>query len=48
MQLKPEDRFCRTNHPYMTGEIWSGGDETYREQTSGLLGTVKLLIVNNK
>ncbi|MDR3233057.1 MAG: right-handed parallel beta-helix repeat-containing protein, partial [Planctomycetaceae bacterium] len=43
MQLKPEERFCRTNHPYMTREIWSGGDETYREQTSGLLGAVKLL-----
>ncbi|MDR3181920.1 MAG: hypothetical protein LBT89_03210 [Planctomycetaceae bacterium] len=43
MQLKPEERFCRTNHSYMTGEIWRGGDETYREQTSGLLGAVKLL-----
>jgi hypothetical protein len=43
MQLKPEDRFCHTNHPYMTRENWPGGDETYREQTSGLLETVKLL-----
>jgi hypothetical protein len=37
----PEDRYCRTNHPYMKDSM--GGDEQYREQTSGLLGPVTIL-----
>lgn len=42
MKLDPKDRYCRTNQPYMTREVWPGGDETFRIQTSGLLGPVKL------
>ncbi|HMI01044.1 MAG TPA: glycosyl hydrolase [Pedobacter sp.] len=42
MLSEPKDRFTRTNQPYMKGEIWPGGDETFRIQTSGLLGPVKL------
>ncbi|MDR2383886.1 MAG: hypothetical protein LBD76_08420, partial [Prevotellaceae bacterium] len=44
MLSEPENRYCRTNHPYMTNSI--GGDETYREQPSGLLGPVELRITN--
>lgn len=43
MMSDPKDRYCRTNHYYMKSEIWPGGDETYRIQTSGLLGPVKLI-----
>jgi hypothetical protein len=39
--IKPENRYCRTNHPYMTNNM--GGDEPYREQPSGLLGPVMIL-----
>ena len=42
MLLALEDRYCRTNQSYMTGEVWPGGDETFRIQPSGLLGPVKL------
>ena len=35
------DRYCRTNHPYVTQDNWAGGgDETYRLQPAGLLGPV--------
>jgi hypothetical protein len=40
MLSDPEDRYCRTNHPYMTKSM--GGDEPYREQPSGLLGPVRI------
>ncbi|GAH40069.1 unnamed protein product, partial [marine sediment metagenome] len=44
MHSEPGDRFCRTNHPYVTKDNWAGGgDETYRIQTSGLLGPVTLI-----
>jgi len=42
MQLDPKDRYCKTNQPYVHSEGWPGGDETFRIQTSGLLGPVKL------
>ncbi|MGV8090718.1 MAG: glycosyl hydrolase [Mangrovibacterium sp.] len=42
MQLDEKDRYCKTNQPYMTREVWPGGDEPFRIQTSGLLGPVKL------
>jgi hypothetical protein len=40
MLAEPQDRYCRTNHPYMTNSM--GGDEPYREQPSGLLGPVMI------
>ena len=43
MLSDPKDRYCKTNHPYITKEVWPGGDEPYRIQTSGLLGPVRLL-----
>jgi hypothetical protein len=43
MLLDAKDRYCKTNQPYMTREVWPGGDEPFREQPSGLLGPVKLL-----
>jgi hypothetical protein len=49
----PGDRFCRTNQPYITRDDmgydnWAeGGDETFRLQTSGLLGPVKLMFIND-
>jgi hypothetical protein len=43
MLSEPDDRYCRTNHPYVKKDNWAGGgDETYRIQTSGLLGPVTL------
>jgi hypothetical protein len=42
MLLDAKDRYCRTNQPYMTREVWPGGDEPFREQPSGLLGPVKI------
>jgi len=42
MLSDPKDRFCRTNQPYMKTEVWPGGDEPFRIQTSGLLGPVTL------
>jgi hypothetical protein len=47
MQLPPEKRFCHTNHYFMTSEIWPGGDEPYRLQPAGLIGPVKILILNS-
>jgi hypothetical protein len=49
MLAKPEDRFCRTNQPYITrdnqgSDNWAeGGDETFRLQVSGLLGPVRIV-----
>ncbi len=44
MLSEPEDRYCRTNHPYVIKDNWAGGgDETYSIQTSGLLGPVRLV-----
>ncbi len=49
MLLEPEERFCRTNQPYITSDNmgndnWVGdSDETFRLKPSGLLGPVKLL-----
>ncbi|MDR1813742.1 MAG: family 78 glycoside hydrolase catalytic domain [Tannerella sp.] len=45
--LHPDSRYCHTNHPFVTHEVWQGGDEPYREQPSGLLGTVQLIAVPN-
>ncbi|MGV8092531.1 MAG: glycosyl hydrolase [Mangrovibacterium sp.] len=42
MQLDEKDRYCKTNQPYMTREVWPGGDEPFRVQPSGLLGPVKI------
>ncbi len=50
----PDDRFCRTNQPYITSDDmgydnWAeGGDETFRVQTSGLLGPVSLIFVSDE
>jgi hypothetical protein len=45
--IKSENRYCRTNHPYMTDN--KGGDEPYREQPTGLLDPVIILItITNK
>ena len=47
MLSAPEDRYCRTNHPYETKDNWAGGgDETYRIQTAGLLGPVRIIYSN--
>jgi hypothetical protein len=36
--------YCRTNHPYVRQDNWAGGgDETYRLQTAGLLGPVRII-----
>ena len=43
MLSDPNDRFCKTNHPYMKTEVWPGGDEPYKLQTAGLLGPVTIL-----
>ena len=43
MMSDPKEPYCRTNHYYMKSEIWPGGDEPFRIQTSGLLGPVKLI-----
>lgn len=44
MLSEPGERFCRTNHPYVTKDNWAGGgDETYRILSSGLLGPVTLV-----
>lgn len=49
MLLDPEDRYCRTNQPYITRDDmgydnWAeGGDETFRLKTSGLLGPVSIV-----
>jgi hypothetical protein len=43
-ELPVEKRYCRTNQGYAKTEVWPGGDEPFRLQTSGLLGPVKLSI----
>jgi len=49
MLSRPENRYCRTNQPYITRDDmgfdnWAeGGDETFRLKTSGLLGPVNLV-----
>jgi hypothetical protein len=49
MHSDPAHRFCRTNQPYITRDNqgfdnWpEGGDETFRVQTSGLLGPVNVI-----
>ncbi|MCP4311265.1 MAG: hypothetical protein GY790_08390 [Bacteroidetes bacterium] len=43
MLSEPGDRYCHTNHPYVTQDNWAGGgDETYRLQPAGLLGPVTI------
>ncbi len=48
MLSEPEDRFCKTNMPYVTSDDfgydnWIGdSDETFRVKTSGLLGPVSI------
>jgi len=42
MNLPVEERFCRTNHPFMTKDRSPLGDETYHVQRAGLLGPVTL------
>jgi hypothetical protein len=44
MLSDPKDRYCSTNHPYITNSM--GGDEPYREQPSGLFGPVNCLTEN--
>jgi hypothetical protein len=39
------ETYCRTNQNYMGSEVWPGGDEPYRIQTSGLLGPVVLRLL---
>jgi len=52
MLTDPDDRFCRTNQPYITSDDqgydnWIGdSDETFRLKESGLLGPVRLLFLN--
>jgi hypothetical protein len=43
MLSDPKDRFCKTNQSYMKSEVWPGGDEPFRLQTSGLLGPVTII-----
>jgi hypothetical protein len=48
MLADPGERYCRTNHPYVEKDNWAGGgDETYHLQSSGLLGPVEVLYVEN-
>ncbi len=42
MDLPVEEKFCKTNHPYMTKDRSQIGDETYRIQRAGLLGPVTI------
>jgi len=50
----PEDRFCRTNQPYITSDDqgydnWiEDSDETFRLKASGLMGSVELIFSNNE
>jgi hypothetical protein len=49
MGLPPEERFCKTNHPFILKDNWvGGGDETYHLQKAGLLGPVKLTYAKKK
>jgi len=39
-----EQRYCRTNQPYLKQDNWAGGgDETFHIQDSGLLGPVTII-----
>ncbi len=42
MDLPVEEKFCRTNRPYITKAYSEIGDETYRVQRAGLIGPVTL------
>lgn len=42
MNLPVEQKFCKTNQPYIMKERSQIGDETYRVQRAGLLGPVTL------
>ncbi len=42
MDLPEDEKFCRTNRPYITKDYSAIGDETYRVQPAGLLGPVVL------
>lgn len=42
INLPTEEKFCKTNHPYMTKDRSQIGDETYRLQRAGLLGPVTI------
>lgn len=47
MNLPVEEKFCRTNRPYILKDYTEIGDETFRLQRAGLLGPVKILEVQN-
>jgi hypothetical protein len=53
MLSDPEDRFCRTNMPYVTSDDFGydnwieDSDETFRLKVSGLLGPVNLNFLSN-
>ena len=38
MDLPVEEKFCRTNRPYILKDNSEIGDETFRVQRAGLLG----------
>ena len=42
MALPVEEKFCKTNHPYITKAVEGIGDETYRVQRAGLIGPVTI------
>jgi hypothetical protein len=43
MELPLEERFTKTNQPFIVKDNWAGGgDETYHLQKAGLLGPVEL------
>ncbi len=47
MDLPAEERFCKTNRPYLL-EGSEMGDETYRVQDAGLLGPVTIIETKSK
>jgi len=53
MLSNPEDRYCKTNQPYITSDDqgydnWTeDSDETFSLKTSGLLGPVRLIFSGN-
>ena len=49
MLSESNERYCRTNHPYVKKDNWAGGgDETFRIQPSGLLGPVRIIYTRNE
>ena len=45
MELPEDERFCKTNQPFIIKDNWAGGgDETYHLQDAGLLGPVRLVV----